>query len=184
MQPSLMNRLDTALRLAMSTLDQVSQRLLVILNDDNAHAIGAILANAEQHHRQPGRAERRGWTARSATSNAWQRPAPRPARRCRSWRRASRRCSTQTEQLLDDAAQHRRAGRQPPPATAAASSNTPAACCCRRSSGWWTIWARAADSLRDLGERLNANPQMLLLGPPQREPGPGRMMKASDRCWR
>ena len=31
----------------------------------------------------------------------------------------------------------------------------------------------AADSLRDLGDRLGANPQMLLLGPPQREPGPG-----------
>jgi hypothetical protein len=31
----------------------------------------------------------------------------------------------------------------------------------------------AAGSLGDLGARLNSNPQMLLLGPPQREPGPG-----------
>jgi len=31
----------------------------------------------------------------------------------------------------------------------------------------------AAGSLGELAERLNANPQMLLLGPPPREPGPG-----------
>lgn len=168
MQPSLMTRLDTALTLAMSTLDQASQRLLVILNDDNAQAIGSILANTKHITGalagQSDRLDRTlGDLERLAKSGAQagETLAPRIEQVLR-----------QTEQLL---ATLRSTGEQV--GTTARDS--------RRQleyTGGVLLpqveravdeLGSAAGSLRELGDRLSANPQMLLLGPPQREPGPG-----------
>ncbi len=171
MQPSLLNRLDTALRLAMSTLDQASQRLLVILNDDNARAIGSILANADRITGalagQSARLDRTlGDLERLAKAGAEASEAlPRLAPRVET-------VLTETERLLTTL---RNTGEQ----VGATASDS------RRQleyTGGVLLpqveravdeLGSAAGSLRELGDRLSANPQMLLLGPPQREPGPG-----------
>jgi len=171
MEPSLLNRLDTALRLAMSTLDQASQRLLVILNDDNARAIGSILANADRlTGTLAGQSERLDRTLgdleRLARSGAQAGESlPRLAPRIEA-------VIAQTEQLL---ATLRATGEQVG-ATAGDSRRqleyTGGVLLPRVERAVGDLGS-AADSLRDLSDRLSANPQMLLLGPPKREPGPG-----------
>lgn len=170
-QPSLMNRLDTALRLAMSTLDQVSQRLLLLLDDRNVHAIGAILANVEQATGTlAGQGERLERTLadieRLAAAGAQAGEAlPQLAPRVQA-------VLEQTEQLL---ATLRTSGEQVG-STARDSRRQ------LEYTGGVLLpqverlvddLGNAAGSLGELAERLNANPQMLLLGPPPREPGPG-----------
>jgi len=171
MQPSLMNRLDTALRLAMSTLDQVSQRLLLLLDDRNVRAIGAILANVEQATGTlAGQGERLERTLadieRLAAAGAQAGEAlPQLAPRVQA-------VLEQTEQLL---ATLRTSGEQVG-STARDSRRQ------LEYTGGVLLpqverlvddLGNAAGSLGELAERLNANPQMLLLGPPPREPGPG-----------
>jgi phospholipid/cholesterol/gamma-HCH transport system substrate-binding protein len=171
MQPSLMNRLDTALRLAMSTLDQVCQRLLLLLDDRNVHAIGAILANVEQASGTlAGQGERLERTLadieRLAAVGAQAGEAlPQLAPRVQA-------VLEQTEQLL---ATLRTSGEQVG-STARDSRRQ------LEYTGGVLLpqverlvddLGNAAGSLGELAERLNANPQMLLLGPPAREPGPG-----------
>lgn len=170
-QPSLMNRLDTALRLAMSTLDQVSQRLLLLLDDRNVHAIGAILANVEQATGTlAGQGERLERTLadieRLAAAGAQAgETLPQLAPRVQA-------VLEQTEQLL---ATLRTSGEQVG-STARDSRRQ------LEYTGGVLLpqverlvddLGNAAGSLGELAERLNANPQMLLLGPPPREPGPG-----------
>ena len=171
MEPSLLNRLDTALRLAMRTLDQASQRLLVILNDDNARAIGSILANADhitgslagqsdRLDRTLGDLERLARSAATAGESL-----PRLAPRIDA-------VLAQTEQLLGTL---RSTGEQV--GTTARDSRrqleyTGGVLLPRVERAVGDLGS-AADSLRDLSDRLSANPQMLLLGPPKRNPGPG-----------
>lgn len=171
MEPSLLNRLDTALRLAMGTLDQASQRLLVILNDDNARAIGSILANADRlTGTLAGQSERLDRTLgdleRLARSGAQAGESlPRLAPRIEA-------VIAQTEQLLTTL----RATGEQVGATAGDSRRQLAytgGVLLPRVERAVGDLGSAADSLRDLSDRLSANPQMLLLGPPTREPGPG-----------
>jgi phospholipid/cholesterol/gamma-HCH transport system substrate-binding protein len=161
MQPSLMNRLDTALRLAMSTLEQVSQRMLVLLNEDNTRSISATLAG------QSARLERtltdieRMAAAGAEVGEALPQLAPRVQA-----------VLGETEQLLSAL---RETGEQV--GRSARDSRRQL-----QYTGGVLLpqverlvddLGSAADSLSELGERLNANPQMLLLGAPRREPGPG-----------
>lgn len=171
MRPSLLARLDTALSLAMSTLDQASQRLLVILNDDNARAIGSILVNAERVTgtlaRQSARLDRTLGDLEQLAHSGAQASAALPGLAPRIDA-----VLTETERLLNTL---RNTGEQ----IGATASDS------RRQleyTGGVLLpqverlvgdLGSAADSLRDLGDRLGANPQMLLLGPAQRAPGPG-----------
>lgn len=171
MEPSLLNRLDTALRLAMRTLDQASQRLLVILNDDNAHAIGSILANADRITGalagQSDRVDR--------TLGDLEKLANAAARAGETLPQLAPRVDAvlaQTEHVL---ATLRSAADQ----VGATASDS------RRQLEYTgnvllpqveqavESLGTAAGSLRELGDRVGSNPQMLLLGPPKREPGPG-----------
>lgn len=171
MRPSLLTRLDTALSLAMSTLDQASQRLLVILNEDNARAIGAILGNAERiTGAVAGQADRLdrvlGDLERLAQSGAKVGEAlPRLAPRVEA-------VLAQTERLLTTL---HSTGEQVG-ATASDSRRqleyTGGVLLPQVERAVGDLGA-VADSLRSLSDRLSANPQMLLLGPPTREPGPG-----------
>jgi phospholipid/cholesterol/gamma-HCH transport system substrate-binding protein len=171
MEPSLLNRLDTALRLAMGTLDQASQRLLVILNDDNARAIGSILANAERlTGALAGQSDRL-----DRTLGDLERLARFGAQAGESLPRLAPRIEAviaQTEQLLTTL----RATGEQVGATAGDSRRqlayTSGVLLPRVERAVGDLGS-AADSLRDLSDRLSANPQMLLLGPPKREPGPG-----------
>lgn len=171
MQPSLMNRVDTALRLAMSTLEQVSQRMLVLLNEENTRAIGAILANAEKiSGTLAGQGERLERTLadieRMAAAGAQAGEAlPQLAPRVKA-------VLEQTELLLTTL----RASGEQVGSTARDSRRQ------LEYTGGVLLpqverlvddLGNAAGSLGELAERLNANPQMLLLGPPLREPGPG-----------
>ena len=171
MQPSLMNRLDTALRLAMTRLDQASQRLLVILNEDNAHAIGAILANTEQI---TGNLAAQSARLDGAIGNL-QRMAASGARASEALPRLAPRVEAvldRTEQLLTTL---QRTGEEV--GSAARDSRRQleytAGVLLPQVERLVDDLGGAAGSLGDLGARLNANPQMLLLGPPRREPGPG-----------
>ncbi|HEY0675489.1 MAG TPA: MlaD family protein [Immundisolibacter sp.] len=170
-QPSLMNRLDTALRLAMSTLDQVSQRLLLLLDDRNVHAIGAILANVEQ---APGTLAGQGERLERTLADI-EHLAAAGAQAGEALPQLAPRVQAvleQTEQLL---ATLRTSGEQVG-STARDSRRQ------LEYTGGVLLpqverlvddLGNAAGSLGELAERLNANPQMLLLGPPPREPGPG-----------
>jgi len=171
MQPSLMNRLDTALRLAMSTLDQASQRLLVILDDDNARAIGAILANtqqitgnlATQSQRLNGAVDN---IERLAAAGAEAGEAlPRLAPRIEAVIDRTERLLATLQRTGEDVGNTARDSRRQLDYTG--SVLLPQV---ERLVDDLTV---TAASLGDLGARLNANPQMLLLGPPRREPGPG-----------
>lgn len=171
MEPSLLNRLDTAARVAMTTLDQVSRRLLVILNDDNARAIGSILANADQITgalaEQRTRLDRtladleRIASAGAQASAALPQLAPRLER-----------VFSETEHLLD--------------ALRSAGDHVGVLASDSRRQLDYTggvllpqverlvgELGRATDNIEELGQRLNASPQMLLVGPPLREAGPG-----------
>lgn len=171
MEPSLLNRLDTALRLAMGTLDQASQRLLVILNDDNTRAIGSILANADRlTGALAGQSDRL-----DRTLGDLERLARFGAQAGESLPRLAPRIEAviaQTEQLLTTL----RATGEQVGATAGDSRRqlayTSGVLLPRVERAVGDLGS-AADSLRDLSDRLSANPQMLLLGPPKREPGPG-----------
>lgn len=171
MQPSLMNRLDTALRLAMTTLDKASQRLLVILNDDNTHAIGAILANAEQI---TGNLASQSQRLDDAIANLGQ-AAANGAKASEALPRLAPRVEAvldRTEQLLGTL---QRTGEEVG-STARDSRRQlqyTAGVLLPQVERLVDDLGTAAGSLGDLGARLNANPQMLLLGPPRREPGPG-----------
>jgi phospholipid/cholesterol/gamma-HCH transport system substrate-binding protein len=171
MQPSLMNRLDTALRLAMSTLEQVSQRMLVLLNEDNTRSIGAILANTETIS-----ATLAGQSARlERTQTDIERMAAAGAEVGEALPQLAPRVQAvlgETEQLLSAL---RETGEQV--GRSARDSRRQL-----QYTGGVLLpqverlvddLGSAADSLSELGERLNANPQMLLLGAPRREPGPG-----------
>lgn len=171
MAPSLMNRLDTALRLAMNTLDQVSRRMLVLLDDDNVQAIGMVLANVEQvTGTLAGQGERLQRTLAdierlAAAGAAAGEALPQLTRR--------------VEAVLDQAV----------PLLAALRDTSEQVGTTARDSRRQLEYTggvllpqverlvdelgSAAGSLGDLGAHLNANPQMLLLGPPRREPGPG-----------
>lgn len=171
MQPSLLNRLDTALRLAMSTLEQASQRLLVILNDDNAHAIGSILANADRiTGALAGQSDRLGRTLRDL-----ERLAQAGARASEGLPQLAPRIEavlTETDRLLTTL----RSASEQVGATAGDSRRQleyTGSVLLPQVERLVNDLGSAADSLRDLGDRLGANPQMLLLGPQQREPGPG-----------
>lgn len=171
MQPSLMNRLDTALRLAMKTLDQASQRLLVILNEDNARAIGAILNNAEQI---TGNLAAHSARLDGAIGNL-ERMAASGARASEALPQLAPRVLAvldRTDQLL---ATLQRSGEEVG-RTARDSRRQleyTAGVLLPQVERLVDDLGGAAGSLGDLGARLNANPQMLLLGPPRREPGPG-----------
>lgn len=171
MQPSLMNRLDTALRLAMKTLDQASQRLLVILNEDNARAIGAILNNAEQI---TGSLAAHSARLDGAIGNL-ERMAASGARASEALPQLAPRVLAvldRTDQLL---ATLQRSGEEVG-RTARDSRRQleyTAGVLLPQVERLVDDLGGAAGSLGDLGARLNANPQMLLLGPPRREPGPG-----------
>lgn len=171
MQPSLMNRLDTALRLAMNTLDQASQRLLVILNDDNARAIGAILANTQQITGT--------LAAQSQRLNGAVADIERMAAAGAKASEALPRLAPRVEALLDRTdrllATLQRSGEEVG-STARDSRRQleyTAGVLLPQVERLVDELGTAAGSLGDLGARLNANPQMLLLGPPRREPGPG-----------
>jgi len=171
MQPSLMNRLDTALRLAMKTLDQASQRLLVILNEDNTRAIGAILNNAEQI---TGNLAAHSARLDGAIGNL-ERMAASGARASEALPQLAPRVLAvldRTDQLL---ATLQRSGEEVG-RTARDSRRQleyTAGVLLPQVERLVDDLGGAAGSLGDLGARLNANPQMLLLGPPRREPGPG-----------
>jgi phospholipid/cholesterol/gamma-HCH transport system substrate-binding protein len=171
MQPSLMNRLDTALRLAMTTLDKASQRLLVILNDDNTHAIGAILANAEQITGNLASQSQRLDDAIANLGHA----AANGAKASEALPRLAPRVEAvldRTEQLLGTL---QRTGEEVG-STARDSRRQlqyTAGVLLPQVERLVDDLGIAAGSLGDLGARLNANPQMLLLGPSRREPGPG-----------
>ena len=171
MQPSLMNRLDTALRRAMTTLDQASQRLLVILNDDNARTIGAILANAEQI---TGNLASQSQRLDSAIANL-ERVSANGAKASEALPRLAPRVEAvldRTDQLLTTL---QRTGEEVG-STARDSRRQlqyTAGVLLPQVERLVDDLGTAAGSLGDLGARLNANPQMLLLGPPRREPGPG-----------
>jgi phospholipid/cholesterol/gamma-HCH transport system substrate-binding protein len=171
MQPSLMTRLDTALRLAMNTLDQASQRLLVILNDDNARAIGSILANTDTLTANLARQSER---LDGALTNI-ERMAANGARASDALPGLAPRVQAvldRTDELLavlkragEDAGNTARDSRQQLEYTGGVLLP--------QVERLVDDLGAAAGSLGDLGARLNANPQMLLLGPPRRAPGPG-----------
>lgn len=171
MQPSLMTRLDTALRLAMNTLEQASQRMLVILNDDNAHAIGTILGNTE---RLTANLARQSERLDGALTNV-ERIAANGARASDALPKLAPRVEAvldRTDELIavlkrtgEDAGNTARDSRQQLEYTGGVLLP--------QVERLVNDLGAAAGSLGDLGARLNANPQMLLLGPPRREPGPG-----------
>ena len=171
MQPSLINRLDTALRVAMTTLDKASERLLVILNEDNAHAIGGILANTQQI---TGNLAAQSERLAGAIGNL-ERMAASGARASEALPQLAPRVAAvldRTDQLLTTL---QRTGEEV--GTTARDSRRQleytAGVLLPQVERLVDDLGGAAGSLGDLGARLNANPQMLLLGPPRREPGPG-----------
>ena len=171
MEPSLLNRLDTALRIAMRTLDQASRRLLVILNDDNTAAIGSILANTDRLTGalagQSDRVDR--------TLGDLEKLANAAARAGETLPQLAPRVDAvlaQTEQVLATL----RGAADQVGATASDSRRqleyTGSVLLPQVEQAVENL-GTAAGSLRELGDRLSANPQMLLLGPPKRAPGPG-----------
>lgn len=171
MQPSLLERLDIALRLAMSTLDQVSRRALVILNEDNTRAFGSILANTDRLTGaladQAPRIERTLTDLERVMQAGAQTTGELPA----LTRRVTQ-VLTEAEALvltLRQSADH------------VASTAEQSRKQLEYTGGVLLPELEAllgharntADTLGELGQRLNANPQMLLLGPPQVEAGPG-----------
>lgn len=171
MEPSLFNRLDTALRSAMTTLDEVSRRLLVVLDDDNATAIAATLANAQRVTTDlAGQGERIGRTLvdleRIAAAGA-QAADTLP------------RLSADVQRVLGDAQGLITALRaSTEQVTAAAGQSTAqleysAGVLLPEIERLVVDLRQTTDSLGALGEHLSSNPQMLLFGPPQVQPGPG-----------
>lgn len=171
MEPSLLNRLDTALRIAMRTLDQASRRLLVILNDDNTAAIGSILANTDRLTGalagQSDRVDR--------TLGDLEKLANAAARAGETLPQLAPRVDAvlaQTEQVLATL----RGAADQVGATASDSRRqleyTGSVLLPQVEQAVENL-GTAAGSLRELGDRVGSNPQMLLLGPPKRAPGPG-----------
>lgn len=171
MQPSLLARLDVGLRLAMSTLEQVSRRALLILNDENTQAIGSIIANTDRLTGtlagQDARIERTLTDLERIVSAGAQATEALPELTQRVTRVLAESEGLLTalrktgDQVASTAEQSRRqleyTGGVLLPEMEALMGNV----------------RRTGDTLGELGERLNSNPQMLLLGPPTVEAGPG-----------
>lgn len=171
MEPSLFNRLDTALRTAMTTLDEVSRRLLVILDDDNAAAIAATLANAQRVSADlAGQGERIGRTLADL-----ERIAAAGARAADTLPALG----AEAGRVLDDAQGLIAALRESTQQVTAAAGQSTAQI---EYSGGVLLpeierlvvdLRQTTDTLGALGEELSSNPRMLLFGPPRAQPGPG-----------
>lgn len=171
MEPSLFNRLDTAARSAMTTLDQVSQRLLVILDDDNTRAVAGVLADARRiSETLAGQGERIERTLADLEHIA----------------AAGAQAATALPALTGDA--QRVLGEADGLIAALRTSTEQVTAAAGQSSAQIEYTGgvllpeierlvvdlrQAAGTLGALGEDLSSNPQMLLIGPPKVQPGPG-----------
>lgn len=171
MRPSLLNRLDTALGEAIKALDQAGQRLLVLLDEDNTRAIAAFLANAEHVSAtlaaNSGRIERVLADLETLSGAGAQAAGALPE-------------LTQTAGTLLADAQGLIASLRESTAQVTAAAGLShgqieytGGVLLPEVERLVTNLRRASETLDELGGRLNANPQMLLVGPPRVEPGPG-----------
>lgn len=171
MKPSLFTRLDTALRVAVTSLDQVSERLLVILSDENTRAIAATLEGA------------------GAFSTALAAQAPRLERTLADLERLADagaqaaaglpELSARVNDMLVQADAAVTALRQSAESVGALAGQSRSqleysgAVLLPQAEALLDELRAASAAIAALGEGLSTNPQAVLTGPPQPAPGPG-----------